>query len=185
MIRLKVEWRGLGAGGFTGEFGAHGGEEVDHGQGDACGFGSTIHSGSETTFLGLFGVIEKENLMDDRHTVSGGGALKRVCDGGTDKISVFGGTTKDDSQCNNGIWWRTAEDEFGADGDFEGTRDTVGSDGDIWSHLLQFIFGSVQQAFDIGLIVEAGDNGDGQVLLGGAGAVRDGAGHGEGGGSDQ
>jgi hypothetical protein len=174
---LRWVGRGLGAGGLAGEFGAHGGEEVDHGEGDAGGFGAAIHGGAEAAFFGLVGVVEQEDFMDDRDAVGGGGALEGIGDGGADEVGVFGGATKDDAEGNDGIWRGAAEDEFGADGDFEGTGDAVGGDGDVGGDFLEFVFGGIEEAFDVGLIVEAGDDGDGEVLLSGAGAVGDGAGH--------
>lgn len=174
---LRWVGRGLGAGGLAGEFGAHGGKQVDHGEGDAGGFGAAIHGGAEAAFLGLFGVVEQEDFMDDGDAVGGSGALEGVGDGGADEVGVFGGATKDDAEGDDGVGRGAAEDELGADGDFEGTGDAVGGDGDVGGDFLEFVFGGVEEAFDVGLVIEAGDDGDGEVLLSGAGAVGDGTGH--------
>ena len=167
-----------GAGGAVSrEFGAHGGKEVDHGEGDARGFGAAIDGGAEAAFFGLLFVVEQEDFMHDGDAVLGGGALEGVGDRGGDEVGVLGGSADDDAKGDDGVWLGTAQDQLGADRDLESTGHSIGGDGDVGGKLLELVLGGVEEAFDISLIVKTGDDGDGEVLLGGAGAVRDGAGH--------
>ncbi len=118
--------------------------------------------------------------MDDGHAVGGGGALEGIGDGCGDKVSVFGGPANDDAETDDGIGFGATEDELGANWDFKGTGHAVGGEGGVWGELLEFVFGGIEHALDVVFVVEAGDDGDGEPFLGGAGAEGDGAGHGKG-----
>jgi hypothetical protein len=113
----------------------------------------------------------KLDFMNDGNAMFHGHLLQGIRDGCTDEIGMLGGATNDNAKGDHRIRCAATQHQLGANRNLERARDTIDIQGGIRSDDLNLFLNGIEQALDELIVIQRGDDGDADRLLGGTGTA--------------